>query len=280
MIEDVVRLLACPLCRQELHSGGPALRCAAGHAFDLARQGYANLLPGGARPGTADTAEMVAARARFQQAGHYAPIAGRVAAHAARAAAGVDGGVVDVGAGTGYYLARVLEELPGRAGLALDLSTYAARRAARCHSRAGAVVADAWQPLPVRGGAAAVVLDVFAPRSPAELRRVLAPGGSLVLVTPTSEHLAELVGPLGLLAVDERKAERVGQALGGVLRFVDEEVVRVPLRLSPAEAGDLVGMGPSAWHGDAAARRERIAELGEPVAVTAAVRVATYRREE
>ena len=64
-----------------------------------------------------------------------------------------DGCVLDLGAGTGWYLARVLDRLPGRSGLALDLSRHALRRAARAHARIGAVAADAWGPLPVRDAA-------------------------------------------------------------------------------------------------------------------------------
>ena len=109
-----------------------ALRCGRGHSFDIARQGYVNLMPGGARPGTADTAGMVAAREAFLGAGHYAPLARIVAdlaAHAVRAghpagrlgrsAAGLPAGtapgpcVLDAGAGTGYYLRAVLDRLCG-----------------------------------------------------------------------------------------------------------------------------------------------------------------------
>ncbi len=78
---------------------------------------------------------------------------------------GVPGCAADVGAGPGYYLAAVLGQLPGRAGLALDVSKFALRRAARAHPRIGAVAADAWRRLPVADGAAAVVVNVFAPRS-------------------------------------------------------------------------------------------------------------------
>jgi 23S rRNA (guanine745-N1)-methyltransferase len=53
------------------------------------------------------------------------------------------------------------------------------------------------------------VLNVFAPRDGAELRRILRPSGSLLVVTPGPDHLRELIGPLGLLSVDERKAERL-----------------------------------------------------------------------
>ena len=58
------------------------------------------------------------------------------------------GPLLDLGAGTGQYLAHVLERLPGEVGLALDVSKYASRRAAKAHPRASAVLADAWQALP------------------------------------------------------------------------------------------------------------------------------------
>src|SRR5579859_1324075 len=136
MLHDIVPWLRCPLCRAELTLDQSSLRCPARHAFDVARQGYANLLPGGAHTGTGDTAAMVAARVDFLGAGHYAPIADALAA---AVPAGTEH-VVDLGAGTGSYLARVLDAVPAAHGLALDISKFALRRAAKAHPRAGAVV--------------------------------------------------------------------------------------------------------------------------------------------
>lgn len=273
MIADVARLLACPVCRRDLELVTGSLRCADGHTFDVARQGYVNLLPGGARPGTADTADMVTARAAFLGAGHYDAIADAVAARVVHAVASTAGAVVDVGAGTGHYLAHALPD--GTDGLALDLSVPAARLAARSHPRVGAVVCDVWQDLPVRDGVAAAVLDVFAPRNPAEMRRVLRPGGHLVVVTPRSDHLAELVAPLGLVHVDETKNERLRSALDGYLDPVDGEDVTVALTLTRDDVEALVRMGPSARHVDAA---HVTRSLPATVEATAAVRVASYRR--
>ncbi|MEU6792506.1 putative RNA methyltransferase [Nonomuraea wenchangensis] len=79
MLADIVEYLVCPVCRADLRLDERALRCAGGHAFDVARQGYVSLLVGSRPPGTADSAEMVAARAAFLDAGHYAPLAAAVA---------------------------------------------------------------------------------------------------------------------------------------------------------------------------------------------------------
>jgi 23S rRNA (guanine745-N1)-methyltransferase len=186
--------------------------------------------------------------------------------------------VVDVGAGTGHYLARVLERAPGRAGLALDLSKHALRRAASAHPRIGAAACDTWKPLPVRTGAAALVLDVFAPRNAAEFARVLGPGGALVVVTPASDHLRELVEVLGLVTVDARKGERLAGSLGERFVPAGSVPVRVTMSLTHADVAALVGMGPSSRHLTGPEIAARIGTLVEPVAVTAAVTVTVYRR--
>lgn len=273
--DPVLEVLACPVCSAGLASADRALRCSAGHAFDIARQGYVNLRGGGRPAGTGDTADMVAARADFLAGDHYRPIADALA-HVASEASGAQL-VVDVGGGTGYYLARSLDRLPTAHGIAVDVSAYALRRAARAHPRVTAVGADVWQGLPLRAACADVVLDVFAPRNSAEFHRVLRPGGTLVVVTPATAHLGELVGALGLLSVDERKDQRVEETLGTRFILDARSEVTFALSLTSDDAARLVRMGPSAHHLDAGALATRIAELGAPVEVTASVVVTSYR---
>ncbi|WNM41232.1 23S rRNA methyltransferase [Micromonospora halotolerans] len=306
----ILTRLRCPVCGEPLAETtagtARALRCPRRHSFDVARQGYVNLLAGRA-PHTGDSAEMVAARAEFLAAGHYAAVAAALAdaarrivhggdppaalADAARRIvhdgvapaanpAGGDGAyplVVDAGAGTGWYLAAVLAALPDAVGLALDVAKPALRRAARAHPRAAAALADTWQRLPLADHAATVLLNVFAPRNGAEFHRVLDPAGALLVVTPAADHLAELVDALDLLRVDPAKADRVAGSLGA--HFTEESATehRAPLRLSRTEVATLVGMGPSAWHADRARLAERIAALPEPVPVTLAVRLGVHR---
>ncbi|MFE9191484.1 putative RNA methyltransferase [Micromonospora sp. NPDC007208] len=276
----VLDRLRCPVCGEPLRQATDvrALRCPRRHSFDIARQGYVNLLTGRA-PHVGDTAEMVAARADFQAAGHYDVISGALAAAATRAGAGFGAYplVVDAGAGTGRYLAAVLAALPDAVGLALDVSKPALRRAARAHPRAAAALADTWQRLPLADASTAVLLNVFAPRNGAEFHRVLDPAGTLLVVTPDTDHLVELVDALDLLRVDPDKADRVTDSLGGHFTLVSSAAHRVELALSRAEVATLVGMGPSAWHTDPDALAARLAALPEPVRVTMAVRVDAYR---
>jgi 23S rRNA (guanine745-N1)-methyltransferase len=267
--------LRCPVCGDALTDADPGtLRCGAGHAFDLARQGYANLLAGRA-PAGADTAEMVAARADLLAAGHLDVITTAVVQQATALAG--EGLVVDVGAGTGHHLAAVLDALPDHHGVALDVAKAAARRAARAHPRAAAVVCDVWRGLPLADGCADLVLDIFAPRNGAEFHRVLRPDGALLVVTPHHDHLAELIGPLGLLQVDPAKADRLDRSLGGHFVLSEQRTYEQTLALSRADAARLVLMGPNAWHADPAELAERLAAWAQPVAATVSVNLGTYR---
>ncbi|MEH0935194.1 23S rRNA methyltransferase [Micromonospora sp. CPCC 205543] len=280
----VLARLRCPVCAEPLAAATDtrALRCPRRHSFDVARQGYVNLLTGRA-PHVGDTAEMVAARADFLTAGHYDVISAALARAAATAVATAGAGVgayplvVEAGAGTGRHLAAVLAALPDAVGLALDVSKPALRRAARAHPRATAALADTWQRLPLADASTAVLLDVFAPRNGAEFRRVLHPAGVLLVVTPTGGHLAELVDALDLLRVDPDKADRVAENLAGY--FTQERATEhtARLRLTHDEVATLVGMGPSAWHTDPGRLTARIAALSAPIGVTASVRLTVWR---
>jgi 23S rRNA (guanine745-N1)-methyltransferase len=278
VLADVVPYLACVHCGGSVSPAERSLRCENGHVFDIARQGYVSMLSGDAHTGTADTPDMVAAREEFLGEGHYEPVLD-AAAEAIREALGPDpeGLLVEVGAGTGYYLSGLLDRAPRSVGLALDLSKAAARRAARAHPRAGAAVADTWKALPLLDGAAAAVVDVFAPRNAPEFARVLDPEGVLVVVTPTPRHLREIVLSLGLLSVDEDKDARLRDALEGLFTRSASVEVEAVMDLDRYDVATLIAMGPSAWHTDEEEMDAAISALPEPLAVTLSVTVGAYR---
>ena len=66
-------IFCCPACGSALEREDRALRCANGHSYDIARQGYVHLLPvkqmHAKIPG--DTKQMVDARRVFLSGGYY-----------------------------------------------------------------------------------------------------------------------------------------------------------------------------------------------------------------
>ncbi|RJQ82522.1 methyltransferase domain-containing protein [Pseudonocardiaceae bacterium YIM PH 21723] len=270
-LEPFVDLLCCPVCRAHLGPAPGALRCPAGHTFDIARHGYVSLLAG-TRPTSGDDGAMVQARHRFLATDRYAPIRDAVARLTADGLPD-HGTVVDVGCGTGYYLAGLLDVFPGARGLGLDTSVRALRAAARAHRRAAAASWDVFRSFPLADRMADVVLDVFAPRNPAEFHRVLRPAGRLVVVRPTGRHLAELRGRLpAMVAVDPVKEQRLHRTLDPFFTGAETQQVEYGLSLSRQEILDLLGMTPSARHLDHG-------DLGDqlPEQVTVSVLATAYR---
>ena len=277
MSAPVVELLACPNCRapfetEGFEAGEGALLCARGHSFDIARQGYVSLVSGPPIKVTGDTADMLEHRARFLAAGYFDPIADAVAAHVHPGAR-----VLEIGAGTGFYLHRAVDAAAGSIGIGMDVAKPAARRIARLGPAIGAIVADAWRPFPIRDAVLTHVLSIFAPRNAAEIARVLQPDGVYVVVTPTSRHLRQLVEPLGMVGVDDAKPRRLGDALSGRFERISSESVDFTMELPAADIEAVAAMGPSAFHRTPAQRADAIAALPDPMIVTASVTVACYR---
>lgn len=177
--------LGCPLDLQPLERTGATWRCPSGHSYDVARDGYVNLLPPGkpSRHASGDDTESIHARRRFLDAGHYAPLAKRLA-HLTRELSN-NGSIVDVGCGEGYYTSV----LHGRQVIGLDLSRAGVRLAARRYPATTFAVANAFT-LPVVSAAVDVVVSVFAPVVPDEFARVLRPDGHVIVAGPAANHLA------------------------------------------------------------------------------------------
>ena len=272
MFPAAVAQLRCPVCHHRMHLDGPALRCSNRHSFDLARQGYVDLTAGRVTH-EGDTADMVAARAHLLAQGYFDAVTDAIRETVLTKYQIM----IEVGAGTGHYLARLLEADGAAIGLAIDVSKAALRRAARAHPRMAAVRADVWRGLPIADGAADLVLDVFAPRSGEEFARILAPGGAVIVVTPEPGHLRELVGAAGLITVDPEKRERLAATLEPWLRLESARLIEATVQMPRKDAESVIAMGPSARHVDAAAVAGVLAKMPEPIAATISVRLSVWR---
>ncbi|MGW9185271.1 methyltransferase domain-containing protein [Agromyces sp. NPDC055661] len=247
--------LRCPNCLLDLDAVDErTLGCPTGHRFDVSKHGIITLLPPKAPKTIGDDRSMLDARAALLDSGAYAPIATAIAD--AVCAAGIDGGsdavrIADLGCGTGYYSAFLADALPTAEFLLADRSVDAVRMSRRAVARSTGVVLDTWRPLPLRDAVADVVLDVFAPRNPPEFARILRPGGVIVVVVPTADHLHELRAEGAMLDVPPEKAELVADRFraDGLARRARTEV-SYALEASAATQALLGDMGPAAHHPD------------------------------
>jgi 23S rRNA (guanine745-N1)-methyltransferase len=272
--------LACPLDGAPLHAHGPAWRCPAGHSFDIASQGYANLLPVQQKrtldPG--DSKEMVAARRRFLNAGHYQPIAAAVSRAAlAEVSAEATVSCLDAGCGEGYYL-RQLAAVPGEGQtltlLGLDISKWAVISAAKQEKRANWIVGTNAR-LPVLSARLDLVLCMFGFPVYGEFARVLRPGGELLQVDAGPDHLRELREIIYPALKPERSADL--QVPPG-FRRLHTETVNFSLSLdSQEQIADLLAMTPHLYRASAEGRA-RAAALNA-LSVTVDVRLTRFVRD-
>ncbi|MES3006650.1 MAG: methyltransferase domain-containing protein [Pseudomonadota bacterium] len=278
--------LICPLDNHPLQRAGASWRCASGHTFDVAREGYIHLLPVQNKrsrdPG--DSKEMVAARRRFLGAGCYLPIAAAVSRAVLRnfrtdAAPGAILSCLDAGCGEGYYLRELvaasgdIDSLPTSllSLIGLDISKWAVLSAAKQDKQMCWVVGSNAN-LPVESHSLDCVLCMFGFPVYAEFLRVLKPGGLLLQVDSGPDHLRELRE----IIYPTLKAERTEEVPvpDGFERRSEEresaETVRFSLDLRGQEQiGDLLAMTPHLYRATAEGRARAAALTSLVVTVDA-----------
>ncbi|GAB3189306.1 putative RNA methyltransferase [Nesterenkonia suensis] len=270
---------ALAILRRRADGSVKGLACPSGHRFDAARQGYVNLLVGRGSAATPDSAAMIMARERVQDAGLFSELTEvlvRLADRWLAPGAGSADLLLDCGSGTGYHLRSLLDQRSSARGVALDLSPAGLRRAAR-DPRTLALAWDLWRPLPLADGTVDLLLDIFAPRNVEEYARVLSPGAAALVVTPRPRHLHELAGH-GLLSMQSDKLPDLrAQMRRCFSEPVAHQVVTSRVPVSPESACDLVMMGPAGHHRQAAEVAARIA-ASQVAEVTIDLDVTVWRR--
>lgn len=201
--------LACPIDGERLYPKERQLVCDNGHTYDIARQGYVNLLPvqykRSKQPG--DTKEMVIARAQLLNSGVYAPIANKAAEIIATLIAsrventGAEDNrlscVLDAGCGEGYYIDAIFNDLVNKefcgdiSLIGLDISKAAIAVAAKRNKQISWVVGTNRQP-PIAPASVDIILCVFGFHSFEGFSPILKSGAKIILVEPGPDHLKEL----------------------------------------------------------------------------------------
>jgi 23S rRNA (guanine745-N1)-methyltransferase len=189
-----VKNLLCTVrdCGEPLARDGRRLVCANGHAFDLARSGYVNLLQPQERrskqPG--DSAAAAAARRRVHDRGITRPMLEAIEAMLAPSRHDV---ILDAGCGDGWYLGE-LQAAHGFEACGIDISTPAIDLASKRYPACTWLVANADRFAPLAEASVTKLVSITARMNPAEFRRVLRHDGELLVAVAAPDDLIELRG--------------------------------------------------------------------------------------
>ena len=232
--------LLCPICGRILEKSAGAYCCTGRHSFDIARQGYVNLLPvqqkHSLQPG--DTKEQVRARREFLDGGFYAPVADALCDMARRCT----GPILDVGCGEGYYSARLSHALDAEL-TGVDISKEAVRCSAGRYKN-GLWLCSTASRLPVKDRSVALLTSLFALTVPEEFKRVLRPDGVFIQVLAAEDHL------LGLKSViypelTHKEKNSMPQISG--FRLEESRQVQFTFTVEGAQVQNLLSMTPHVY---------------------------------
>jgi 23S rRNA (guanine745-N1)-methyltransferase len=190
----------CPVCGKQLSKRDNSYSCSQKHTYDIAKEGYVNLLLANQMkskdPG--DSKEMMIARNSFLNKGYFERLSDKINSvlwEAIQTKADNNFVAFDAGCGEGYYTDRLYNsivntnEAAGMCGM--DISKEAVKIASKRNKNICYCVGSIYH-LPILDSSVDYILNVFAPFKEEEFLRVLKQDGVVLKVTPGAQHLMGL----------------------------------------------------------------------------------------
>ena len=249
--------------------------CARGHAYDLARRGYVNLLQPHDRRSLAagDSAATVQARAEVLEAGVGRAVQHAIVERAATMLDMPDAVVIDLGSGTGDVLIA-LSEARAITAIGIDLSVAAAEHASRRSPLVTWVVANADRRLPLLDRSVDLIVSLHGRRNPADCQRVLTSAGRIIVAIPAADDLIELREAVQGQALERARGGDLATEYEPFFAVRDRFTVRDRIRLSGAA---LRAMLRATYRGARSSAASRVASL-TTLEVTVASDVLVFAR--
>jgi len=273
--------LRCPVCKASLLLESQTYRCANNHSFDLAKEGYVNLLLSHQRksknPG--DDKAMIQARRRFFDSDAFNPVTEalqhstshiphptshvphptqEIRLELATATKQSEVTILDCGCGEGHFLSALSGTRFG-----VDVSKEAIRAAAKRYKDVTWIVANGMRELPFADQSLDCILSVLAPRNTDEFARILKPSGMLILGVPGPNHLIELRSRLNANAGDfEEKADEAAEKCAPLFEERSRDNIAYEITLNQKQIADLIQMTPIFWNSSPEAKEE-VRQLSE-----------------
>ena len=285
-------LFICPLCQSPLQPAIDIWRCdgslhlkQTAHPFDVARQGYVNLLPVQQKKSKApgDSQASIEARKRFLNAGHYQPLQALICQKMVELLAkkelpseqtGKPVNWLDIGCGEGYYT-QAMAQTGMDTLIAADISKPAIVELAK----ASKAISSLWNQqdkndgietaviyplvtsaahLPLRAQNINGISSIFSPILPAAFNEVLSDEGYLIIAKPDIRHLATMREAL-FDDVREHDSDKFLQELAPYFTLLNTYNVSTELKLSADDLADLLTMTPYAYRAHSEKRQALLA---------------------
>lgn len=232
-------MLVCPICKKPLEKVNTSLKCPQGHCYDIAKEGYVNLLRKNS-VNHGDNKEMVLARRHFLEKDYYAPLCNGLIELLGQQNPAT---LVDLGCGEGYYTHRIAYAFPACQVYGNDISKEAIRLASKKDASIHYFIASS-SDLPIENESIDAVTCLFSFYDFAEVRRILKKDGKLLVVVPGPKHLYELKE----IVYDTPYLNEVKEMDSTYLTPVSEVHITYPFVVESQEAiSELFGMTPYAF---------------------------------
>lgn len=245
--QEIEGALQCTICHSEIKMmDSKSLVCENGHSFDLAKQGYVNMLQ--KQVSTMYDHTLFDARKRIiYDYKFYDKVHQKISKIIDEALQ--EGGLVfDAGSGEGTHLNAIFNHLDKDSihGIGLDISKDGIVMAAKNYSDLNWLVGDLTQ-TPFKEHSLDIILSFLSPANYSEFKRIMKPNGLLIKIIPGSHYLKEIREHLSdedkeyentdTVNLMRNKVDVISEERVTYEREVDEEVLR-----------DILTMTPLTWH--------------------------------
>ncbi len=242
LMEQHIAFFACPICQSSMHVyEQDRLVCVANHSFDIAKQGYVNMLTHGAT--SKYSKSLFESRKAVIDSGIYDVIEAKIAERVVSANT-----VLDTGCGEGSHLARIMAEKSKGIGFGIDIAKEGIVAAARHYPQQIWCVGDLAKS-PFAPSSFDVILNILSPANYDEFKRLLAPNGCVIKVVPQSGYLQELRAQLYADSSKETYSnEQIVARFRDSFHKVDVERITYTVPLAKELVAALLEMTPMGWH--------------------------------
>lgn len=278
------QLLICPVCREDLikDASNKTYKCSNNHSYDIAKEGYVNLLISNQKrsknPG--DSKEMVLARIDFLNRGYYKKLSDKINEKIVQyliKQSKEEYNILDLGCGEGYYLINLKNYMDDKKMQAnyygIDVSKDAVKYAGKSNKDCIWAVGNNFN-IPIKDKSVDCILSVFSPIDINECNRVLKDDGIFVRILPRTDHLIEL---RNIIYSEVHLNEKVYTASVEENEYVEEDNITFKIELNKEEILSLLKMTPHYWK-STPENKEKL-EAYESLNITIDMRIGIFQKK-